>query len=179
MICEKCGKFFPTRILIDGKKHNLQNRKYCLDCSPFGNHNTKKITEPMYRCSQCGDENPENFPVGRYTECKKCRNRYNKKALKNNKRRGIDYLGGKCACCGFDKGLSAFDFHHINPNHKDANFPRHLYWSWDRLKTELDLCLLMCSNCHRLLHNGEISYSEFKYIPDEKLPLIQSCNVGA
>ena len=42
-ICIKCNKDFPQFITIEGKKKNLQNRKYCLDCSPFGQHNTTKI----------------------------------------------------------------------------------------------------------------------------------------
>jgi hypothetical protein len=41
--CQKCGDKFPFRVLIDGKQRNLKSRKYCLQCSPFGNHNTKNL----------------------------------------------------------------------------------------------------------------------------------------
>ena len=174
MICQKCGKYFPINIKIDGKRRNLKNRKFCLECSPFGLHNTRKLTEYLYKCSKCGDTNPENFPKGRYAECKKCRTRYNKRNIKDSKLRAIEYLGGKCMCCGFSSGTSAFDFHHINPASKDSNFKTHLYWSWERLQRELDDCLLLCSNCHRQLHAGEISYSDFKFLPEDKLNLINS-----
>lgn len=41
--CEICTDIIPARVLIDFKYRNLKNRKYCLKCSPFGNHNTKKL----------------------------------------------------------------------------------------------------------------------------------------
>ena len=40
--CLKCGLDFPIIQKIEGKKRNLSNRKFCLQCSPFGKHNTKK-----------------------------------------------------------------------------------------------------------------------------------------
>ena len=177
MICAKCGKYFPVRVKIDGKERNLKNRKFCLECSPFGLHNTKRLTRTEYKCSHCGETNPEKFTKGRYTECKKCRDRYNKHAMKSNKIQSVNYLGGKCMCCGFDKGISAFDFHHVDPSQKDSNFAHHSYWSWERTKNELDKCLLLCSNCHRMLHHNEVSYSDFKFLPEDKLNLIDS--VGA
>ena len=79
-------------------------------------------------------------------------------------------------CCGFSNGLTAFDFHHVDPKVKDSNFRTHRCWSWERLKSELENCLLLCANCHRLLHGGEISYSDFKFLPEDKLNLIN--NVG-
>lgn len=39
-ICNLCGNYFPSRIEIDGRYVGLYKRKYCLDCSPFGGHNT-------------------------------------------------------------------------------------------------------------------------------------------
>ena len=43
-ICVKCQKEFPSWVTIEGKPRNLCSRKYCLDCSPFGSHNTKNLT---------------------------------------------------------------------------------------------------------------------------------------
>jgi hypothetical protein len=43
--CRKCGDYFPNHVKIEGKKRNLCKRKYCLKCSPFNKHNTKKIEE--------------------------------------------------------------------------------------------------------------------------------------
>ena len=43
-ICKKCQDTFPNWVTIDGKPRNLGSRKYCLECSPFGSHNTKNLT---------------------------------------------------------------------------------------------------------------------------------------
>lgn len=42
-ICFKCNNQFPKSIIIEGKYRNLQNRKYCFECSPFGLNNTKNL----------------------------------------------------------------------------------------------------------------------------------------
>lgn len=31
----------------------------------------------------------------------------------------IDYKGGKCSVCGYNKCRAALEFHHTNPNEKD------------------------------------------------------------
>lgn len=43
--CEKCGKDFPIRVSIVGKVHIINNRPYCLECSPFGQHNTRQLAD--------------------------------------------------------------------------------------------------------------------------------------
>lgn len=43
--CRKCKKTFPVTIIIDGQIRNLGSRSFCLECSPFGQHNTSKSLE--------------------------------------------------------------------------------------------------------------------------------------
>lgn len=43
IVCKKCKSEFKIRQVIDGKTHNLQRRKFCLNCSPFGQHNTRNL----------------------------------------------------------------------------------------------------------------------------------------
>ncbi|MBR0288644.1 MAG: hypothetical protein IJQ82_06665 [Selenomonadaceae bacterium] len=176
MICKKCGKPFPGRIKIDGKTRNLHTRSYCLKCSPFNSHNTCQLDRPIregYKCSRCGETDPKKFTKGRYTECKRCRTRYNVRNMRERKERSVQYLGGRCACCGYT-GLcnDVFDFHHVNPDNKSKNFTRHLYWSWEKQIAELDKCLLLCSNCHREFHAGALTYHDFKYLPEDKKYLV-------
>ena len=161
-ICEKCGNEFPTRIIIDGKQRNLCKRKYCLTCSPFNQHNTEKLVK-VYKCTKCGETNPDNFTKGRYTECKKCRARYNTYKGDKNRIKAIQYLGGKCKCCGYDKFPCSLDIHHKDPLQKDPNFKHKRGWSWDRLKEELEKCILLCRNCHTAFHSGFIKEEDFKY----------------
>lgn len=65
----------------------------------------------------------------------------------------VDYLGGKCALCGYDRCIGALDIHHLEPLKKefsisvDGNTR-----SWERVKREIEKCVLICSNCHREEH---------------------------
>lgn len=45
-ICQKCQKEFNPRCTIRGKLRCLYKRKFCLDCSPYGNHNTSNLLNP-------------------------------------------------------------------------------------------------------------------------------------
>jgi 5-methylcytosine-specific restriction endonuclease McrA len=70
----------------------------------------------------------------------------------NNKKRAIEYCGGACNHCGYNKSTTALDFHHINPETKSGEIGNLVKYSWDKLKAELDKCILLCSNCHREEH---------------------------
>lgn len=64
----------------------------------------------------------------------------------------LDYKGGKCQVCSYDKSRSALHFHHINPLEKDFQISGKSY-SFERLKSEVDKCILVCSNCHCEIHD--------------------------
>jgi hypothetical protein len=78
----------------------------------------------------------------------------NKIEYENIKRRCIEYKGGKCSICGYNKCTAAFDFHHINEEDKKFNIATGISSkkSWKKLAAEMDKCLLLCSNCHREFH---------------------------
>lgn len=78
---------------------------------------------------------------------------HREKMLLRNKEK---YLRGKCSICGIEyngENGAIFDFHHINPEEKEYR-PSTLssIADWERVKKELDKCILVCSNCHRLIH---------------------------
>jgi len=69
----------------------------------------------------------------------------------------IEYKGGKCIICGYNRCVGALDLHHVNGKRKfliSTDAYRH---SWKEITEELDKCVLLCSNCHREFHNGIIS----------------------
>lgn len=80
---------------------------------------------------------------------------------KNNKKRAIEYKGGKCIKCGYDKCYAAMDFHHINKNDKDFDISKNCNLSFEKIKEELDKCVILCSNCHREFHDTNVSLSEW------------------
>ena len=66
-----------------------------------------------------------------------------------------DYKGGKCILCGYNKCQRALSFHHLNPKEKDFDLSsRGLTRSWERIKKEIDKCVLLCANCHMEVHDG-------------------------
>lgn len=85
--------------------------------------------------------------------CKKCRNEAVQKRREKLKLMAIEYKGGKCEICGYDKCPDAMEFHHINSNEKDFGISQNgCTRSFDNMKKELDKCILVCSNCHREIH---------------------------
>ncbi|NTV30030.1 MAG: hypothetical protein HGA80_08135 [Candidatus Omnitrophica bacterium] len=66
----------------------------------------------------------------------------------------VAHKGGKCERCGYDKCIDALEFHHVDPAIKDFNISSKGYTrSWERVKTGLEKCILLCANCHRELHS--------------------------
>jgi hypothetical protein len=74
--------------------------------------------------------------------------------MSSNKIRAIEYMGGSCQLCGYARCGQALEFHHVDPERKTANFTNLKQWAWDRLRVELDKCVMLCANCHREVENG-------------------------
>ncbi len=176
-ICVKCKSEFSSIAIIDGKRKNLQNRNYCLECSPWGLHNTKKIDklenvsgEGKF-CVRCNEIRPlSNFysrgASKRYASfCKDCQNRYAMDRWIERKQESIRYKGGKCSKCGYDKNYSALVFHHRDPEKKDFDWNKLRLRSQKVITNELDKCDLLCRNCHAELHSPQAFINLFPDAP--------------
>ena len=60
--------------------------------------------------------------------------------------------GGECSHCGYSKYVGALEFHHVDPKEKDFGISGKVL-GWERIKKELEKCVLLCSNCHREEHD--------------------------
>ena len=67
----------------------------------------------------------------------------------------VDYKGGCCEICGYNKSLRALQFHHTNPQEKDFNIGGKMVLN-EELKKELDKCILVCANCHSEIHDNNL-----------------------
>lgn len=67
----------------------------------------------------------------------------------------IELKGGKCEICGYDKNIAALEFHHINSNEKSFNLDARTLANSkiEKLEEELNKCMVVCSNCHKEIHN--------------------------
>lgn len=131
--CKKCNQPIPNRMTIDGRERNLKNRKYCMQCSPFGAHNTKKLESSK----------PESKRVGANVA----------KRRKKIRDDAIAFLGGRCIKCGYNRCYRALCFHHKNPEEKEFNISS-VGKSWDSVLAEAKKCILVCHNCHMELHDN-------------------------
>lgn len=88
------------------------------------------------------------------SHCKTCYQKTYTKKSKDNKQKCVDFLGGKCSKCGYNKCNAALDFHHIDSTIKKYNLGTLMKSiSFDKIKSELDKCVLLCANCHREHHS--------------------------
>lgn len=102
--------------------------------------------------------------VGRkvlYTE-EQLKSRRNKQGMESQRKRAvrrklefIKKLGGRCACCGYDKNWAALEFHHKNDKLIPMDLTSLGHYSEAVLALELEKCELLCSNCHREHHNQD------------------------
>jgi len=75
------------------------------------------------------------------------------------KRKTLEYKGGKCSICGYNKCIGALQLHHKNPNEKEFNLSSYQSTKWTDYKKEAEKCIILCANCHAELHWGENSKS--------------------
>ena len=70
------------------------------------------------------------------------------------KQKCVEYKGGKCEKCGYNKCIAVLQFHHRDPNEKKFGLShKGMAHSWEKTKKELDKCDLLCANCHIETHN--------------------------
>ena len=83
--------------------------------------------------------------------CKKCNVEGVQKRRDKLKILAIEYKGGKCCKCDYDKSLSALVFHNEEQDFSLSH--RGHTKSWESIKKELDKCEMLCLNCHSEVHN--------------------------
>ena len=88
--------------------------------------------------------------------CKKCRLEFVQIRRYHLKEKAVEYKGGKCEICGYNKCIEALDFHHLDPTQKEFGICKDgCTRSWKRVQEELDKCICVCANCHREIHAKE------------------------
>lgn len=118
---------------------NIENHTYCKSCNKI------KPNEEFYF-------NTKRNKISGY--CRICENSRNKNSLRYTKQLCVDYKGGSCANCGYNKCLGALEFHHLDPSQKEFGISNYRSYTTlnDNIKKELDKCILLCANCHREEH---------------------------
>jgi len=91
---------------------------------------------------------------------------------RDDKKIYLEYAGGECVKCGYDKCPAALTFHHRNPEEKEfwigglSERINSIYELSERIKNEIEKCDLLCANCHVLEHFDDNFYLDNKNIID-------------
>lgn len=132
------------------------------------------------QCTTCGEEKEladyrkdKTQPSGFQPRCKLCARAAHKSAytqqygVKSNVRnkelrfqnailireyksyRGCRLCDERTSCC--------LEFHHLDPNVKEYGIAQGTTRSWERLLTEIEKCIVLCSNCHKKYHAGLVT----------------------
>lgn len=106
---------------------------------------------------------PRQHYMKRYRECQRIKVQEHRKANLNyneeskqrhaaSKVKAVEYMGGKCLDCSGVFHPTVYDFHHLDPTEKEISPANALQRKWENAVKELDKCVLLCANCHRLRH---------------------------
>jgi hypothetical protein len=134
---DACGKKAIAKGFCNA--HYLRNKKNKDLNKPLRQRNFDKI------CVDCGKPTDAK---GGLMRCKAHYKIYKKQTLKA---KFVELLGGCCSVCKGKFPLPVYDFHHINDK-KDDIARMFNYCSEKEILDEIKKCILLCANCHRIIH---------------------------
>ena len=153
-ICKNCGKQFPNTIQIDGHIQYLTSRKFCLECSPLGNRNTRsyiiQLAENQAYCARCREiKDKVEFYLRKgsgnpFSYCMKCSEEVKRLKFEEKLERIIQERGGICNDCGLSYPIPVYEFYsekNIYSLSKAKNMSLH------RLREEIKDYIMICKNC--------------------------------
>jgi len=87
-------------------------------------------------------------------------NRFRQNSKEQLKEQCLNYLGGKICkrCNNRDMPICCYEFHH-HKGCKEMEISKLISQKkpFDIVKKELDKCVVVCANCHRLIHYFKIN----------------------
>jgi transposase len=100
---------------------------------------------------ECGKHGWTTFVLensGR-TRCRRCRMEAVSDWRRRTKAKLVAEAGGCCVLCGYDRHQAALHFHHLDPTKKEFHLAdMGVTRSIERLRREVEKCVLLCGNCH-------------------------------
>jgi hypothetical protein len=78
----------------------------------------------------------------------------------------VQFLGGECVRCGWKEHQAGLHAHHVNPSKKGLALNAGGTPSWERMKEEARKCVLLCANCHAVVHITK----ETRFFDEEQIP---------
>lgn len=133
-------------------------------------------------CKKHGEVDHALTTKGSYI-CKQCRVEWTTNKRKRIKINLVKCHGDKCNICGYDKCITALQFHHIDPSQKDFNIAKAGgIIAFNKAIEETKKCILVCSNCHSEIHAGinktklKSSFIDNFFIKEKKINKCKKCS---
>jgi len=156
--CNDCGKIMVLNKRASSllskcdecrsRPKGIKGKSKCINCKTYFDTTRKKTCSS--KCAEIVLKNYRKAQIKRITEFRR-----------KLKSKAINYKGGKCIVCKYDKCVRSLGFHHVDPSQKDFNISGKNIKSWERMKAELKKCVLLCSNCHGEVHEGLIDLKDY------------------
>ena len=89
--------------------------------------------------------------------CPSCKRKKKSKTsykVQEAKLQAVNFRGGCCALCGYDRDIHSLTFHHVYPDDKAFTIADHYWLPFEELTRELRKCICLCQNCHTEVHSG-------------------------
>lgn len=154
LLMQQINQGYSTWKMAELNNTTQPNIRYWLKKYELKTQRTTNDEQDLKLCPKC---NTSKSRTDFYTStksssyCKSCIVISNKERQRKTKQLAVNYKGGQCIKCGYNKCNAALEFHHTDPTQKDKDYSNYKT-SFDKLKPELDKCVLLCSNCHREHH---------------------------
>lgn len=84
--------------------------------------------------------------------CKSCFNSYCTQRWRDKKIAVITQFGNQCKDCKISYHPNVYEFHHLDPKQKEYSWHKMRLFSHQKMQKELNKCIMLCANCHRLRH---------------------------
>ena len=89
------------------------------------------------------------------TRCRQCRMAAVSEWRRRTKAKLVAEAGCRCVLCGYDRHQAALHFHHLDPDKKEFHLAdTGVTRSIERLRREVEKCVLLCGNCHAEVEAG-------------------------
>lgn len=153
--CSICGEIKSVKEFQRSKKNRTTGlRGECNECR-------YKIRSKWYNSPGKKEELKKKRRIYSSNENNKVKRRKQMKKYWNKNKQYIENIKDKLCCqiCGENR-KNCLEFHHIIPINKRGKKNRVCYFytqSLTRCLEELTKCALLCANCHKLVHSGDIT----------------------
>lgn len=142
--CSSCKKEKSLDNFYKNKTRGDGYRAICKDCAKkkdqeWRKNNRKKHNDGSKRWYHKNHQKSKEINKNNYEKYSRKRRNLVTRIMSEN----------PCSCCG-EKRIPCLDFHHLNAEEKENTIAK--LRTVNKVLEEVGKCIVLCSNCHRLVH---------------------------